>query len=236
MYKNKNKYRPKIVALIPAYNEEKHIARIVVKTKKYVDLVLVGDDGSTDATGDIAQSSGALIIRNSTNKGKGYTLKRLLVAALMLGADVIVTLDADGQHDPDEIPKLVYAINKGKADIIIGSRYIKKDPKNNIPFYRRIGLIIINMMHKIIFPCLTDTQSGYRVFHRRAAYIMANNMRELGYGTETEQLFIAKKYKLKILEVPISINYNVNKPNKKNPLKHGIEVVSTFFRLLLIYR
>ena len=115
--------KPFIVAVIPAFKEEENIAKVVLLTKKYVDLVIVGDDGSDDMTAEIAKALGAIVIRNNKNMGKGYTLKRLFNEALKLGADIIVTLDADGQHDPKYIPKLTEPIINGEADIVIGSRY-----------------------------------------------------------------------------------------------------------------
>ena len=198
--------RPFIVAVIPAFKEEKNIAKVVLLTKKYVDLVIVGDDGSNDMTGEIAKALGAVVIRNDKNMGKGYTLKRLFNEALKLGADIVVSLDADGQHDPNYIPKLIEPITKGQADIVIGSRY-QGTPPDKIPLYRRIGLKIIGLFHKPVIKGVKDTQSGYRAYHRRVVEVLAKELQTHGYGTETEQLFIARKYNWRIVEVPVTITY-----------------------------
>lgn len=228
-----NKYKQKIIAVIPAYNEEKNIMKVIKETKKYVNLIIVGDDGSNDATAKVATAMGAIVIRNRINQGKGYTLRRLFIAALKMGADIVVTLDADGQHDPKYIPKLIELINKNGADIVIGSRFINKKSINKIPAYRRIGLNLINIINKLFFKNIQDTQSGYRAYSRKAIEILVKNMRERGYGTETEQLYLAKKYRLNIVEVPITIIYNVKKPNKKNPLSHGIEIMLVTLKILI---
>lgn len=227
------KSKCRTIAIIPAYNEENSIAKVINETKKYVDLVIVGDDGSTDSTAQVAQKVGALVLRNHPNRGKGYILRRLLVASLKLGACIIVALDADGQHDPKDIPKLIEVLNNKKADISIGSRFNISKLGYKIPFYRYIGLIIINTLNKI-FVDVIDTQSGFRAFNRKAAEILVNNMREYGFGTESEQLYIAKKYNLKVIEVPITIKYDVFKPSKKNPIIHGLEVIITIIKLILI--
>jgi len=106
--------RPLIVACIPAFNEERSIGGVVVRTLKHVDRVIVCDDGSVDFTGEIAESMGATVVRHERNLGYGAAIARLFEEALRLGADVVVTLDGDGQHDPTEIPRL----GEGDVDIV----------------------------------------------------------------------------------------------------------------------
>ncbi|EHR79127.1 glycosyl transferase [Thermococcus litoralis DSM 5473] len=113
----------KTLIIIPAYNEELTIGSVVALAKKYGD-VLVVDDGSKDRTSEIAQKAGAIVIRHEVNKGKGAALKTGFGYALANGYDVIVTIDADGQHNPDEIPLLLKPILEGEADLVIGSRYL----------------------------------------------------------------------------------------------------------------
>ena len=112
-----------IVACIPAYNEEKTIAKIVIGARKYVHQVIVGDDGSDDMTAEIAESLGAIVVRHGDNLGKGAILRSLFEASLKAGATVVVTLDADGQHDPRDIPIVVRPVLDGKADLSIGARF-----------------------------------------------------------------------------------------------------------------
>ena len=225
-----NKQKARIIACIPAYNEEKTIAKVVILTQKYADKVIVVDDGSTDMTAEIAQKLGAIVLKHNKNMGKGAALKTALQKAKQLNPDIIITLDADGQHNPNEIPKLIKPILEGKADMVIGSRYAK-GAKTNIPTYRKIGLTILGILSKGSIRIVKDTQSGFRAF--KAKYIdILSSYQAKGYGVETEQLAIAQKHRLKIVEVPVTIRYDVEKPSKKNPIAHGLELVATIIRLI----
>jgi len=119
-----NMSKPFTIACIPAFNEEGRIGGVVVQVRKYVDRVVVCDDGSVDLTGAIAEGLGAVVIRHGRNLGKGAALRSAFLRARELGADVVVMLDADGQHDPEEIPELVEPILRGEADMVVGSRYV----------------------------------------------------------------------------------------------------------------
>jgi glycosyltransferase involved in cell wall biosynthesis len=129
--------KPFVVACIPAFNEEGRIGGVVVQARKYVDRVVVCDDGSGDLTGEIAEGLGAVVIRHGRNLGKGAALRSAFLRARELGADVVVMLDADGQHDPEEIPGLVEPILKGAADMVVVSRYAEGS-KTDAPLYRAI--------------------------------------------------------------------------------------------------
>jgi len=118
-------YKPFIIACIPAYNEEATIAKVIIQTQKYVDKIIVCDDGSSDLTGLIAERLGAEVIRHERNLGKGAALRSLFKKAKELKAEIIVTLDADFQHDAADIPKLIKPILDGEADVVVGSRYFK---------------------------------------------------------------------------------------------------------------
>lgn len=229
--------KPKIIAIIPAYNEENTIAKIILLTKKYVDKVIVCDDGSTDMTAEIAEALGAIVLRHEKNKGKGAALKTLLKKALELDPDVVICLDADGQHNPEDIPKLVRPILDGKADIVIGSRCIEESSWLEIPLYRKIGLKVINsLLNKGLGRKIKDTQSGFRAFSRKALPIMLKCKAE-GYGVETEQLVLAVKHELRVIEVPIEVKYKgLPVTSKKNPLLHGFELIDTILKIVLIDR
>src|SRR3972149_3408954 len=127
--------RPKIIAGMPAYNEGKYIGSLVVQAKQYVDEVIVIDDGSTDRTSKVAELVGATVVRHGENKGYGSAIRSILDEAKKRNADILVILDADSQHNPEEIPSLIKAISEG-SDVIIGSREMQK---NMIAPYRRLG-------------------------------------------------------------------------------------------------
>ena len=143
-----------IVAILPAFNEEVSIASMVLLSRKYVDTVYVIDDASYNRPTEIAEKAGATVIRHPKNTGKGGALKTGFEAAIQGGADIIVTLDADGQHNPSEIPTLVNPIIAGEADLVNGSRYLKGNRKNT-PVYRRVGQTILDRATNVDFrPCI----------------------------------------------------------------------------------
>lgn len=223
---------PKVVACIPAYNEERTIASVIVRAKKYVDMVVVCDDGSTDMTGEISENLGAEVIRNERNEGKGVALANLLTRAKQLDVDVVVTLDADGQHDPEEIPGILEPIFKKEADVVIGSRYVSGS-QTDPPFYRRAGLRLLNYLNTRGCSDVKDTQSGFRAFSKGALGALLQ-CEAKGYGIETEQLAIIAKESLRVKEVPISVHYkNLEKTSKKNPLTHGVELIGMTLRLVV---
>ena len=124
----------KIVSVIPAFKEQETIVRVVSETKRYVDEVIIIDDGSTDETFAKAQEAGVLLLKHRENKGKGEALRTGFKRALELGADVIVTLDADAQHDPNEIPRLLLPIAEARADLVVGDR-----EKRGMPWIRKLS-------------------------------------------------------------------------------------------------
>ena len=218
----------KIIAGIPAYNEENFIGKVIKETKKYVDNVIVVDDGSIDKTSEIAKNNGALVIRHKKNKGKGIAVNKIFDKSRDIKADILVLLDADGQHQPEEIPSLIKPIINNKADIVIGSRFL--NIKNFIPFYRKIGLYILTILTNFGSKIkVTDSQSGFRAFSKRAI----NNLyfKEKGLAVESEMQFLAKKNKLKILEIPINTTYEERA--KRNPLFHGFGVLIRVVLLIL---
>ncbi len=152
-------------------------------------MVFVCDDGSNDLTGDIAESLGAYVIRHKTNKGKGASLRDLFKEALKGAPDVVVTLDGDGQHDPEYIPEMVEPILSGEADMVIGSRYMEGS-KMDAPFYRRIGLKFFNWSGGN--GGVKDVQSGFRAYSTEALTVV-NLSNANGYGVEIEQLKLARE-------------------------------------------
>ncbi len=152
-----------ITAVIPAFNEEKTIAAVVKETRLYVDEVVVVDDGSTDSTQKIAHDSGATVLRHTRNMGYGNALATGFRYFKGNGAKVLVVLDGDGQHNPQEIPNLVTPVANGSADIAIGSRFMNKECEAEIPAYRKFGIGIVNRAWKMASgEERSDTQCGFR--------------------------------------------------------------------------
>jgi len=223
-----------VVAAIPAFNEEKAIARVVLLAKKHVDKVMVCDDGSADLTGEIAERLGADVVRHERNLGYGAAVQSLFKRARELGAEVMVTLDGDGQHDPREIPVLVEPVLEGKADVVIGSRFLGDLRKrSNVPSHRRLGIKVISRLAGAASNYgLSDAQSGFRVYGRKA--LESLSLYENGMGVSVEVLMEAKKEGLTIVEVPTSCNYHgLEKTSTRGPLRHGVSVVMSIVRLVV---
>jgi len=222
--------KPYVIACIPAYNEEKTIAKVLVKTKKYVDKVIVCDDGSTDMTAEIAEALGAEVIRHEINMGKGAAIRSLFRKSREENADVIVTLDADGQHDPDEIPILLKIAEESGADIVVGSRFLTEETAKKIPTYRYIGNRILTMVTSV--KGILDTQSGFRVYSRKAIELI--QPAEMGFAVDSEILYKASERGLKIVEVPVRVEYRVPKPSKKGPIFQALDVSLSMIKQLSI--
>lgn len=220
-----------IVAGIPAYNEEKTIAKVVLLAQKYADTVLVCDDGSQDLTGDIAQKLGAIVIRHKKNLGYGATIQSLFEKAKALNADLLLTLDADGQHDARDIPKVMQPIMEGKADIVFGSRFLEQ--KSSVPFYRRLGIKVLTKMTKSSGEKgnITDAQCGFRAYNKKA--VEGLMLDEKGMGISSEILLKSKALGLVITEVPVEVRYRGLETSTQNPFVHGLSVFSTIVRLVV---
>ncbi|MDI6842460.1 MAG: glycosyltransferase family 2 protein [Methanothermobacter wolfeii] len=209
----------KTAAIIPAFNEEVAIGSMVLLSREHVDEVLVVDDGSTDRTASVAEMAGARVLRHHKNLGKGAALKTGFHAT---DADVIVTLDADGQHDPAEIPKLMEPIIRGEADIVNGSRYLHGSDENT-PRYRRVGQKILDTATNISTGLeITDTQSGFRAFSSKT--IPHFRFRDPGFVVESEMLADAAEAGLRIMEVEVGVRYDVD-GSTRNPVSHGVSVL-----------
>ena len=208
----------RIIVGMPAYNEAKYIGSLVLQAKKYADEVVVVDDGSADGTAGIAEMAGATVVRHERNQGYGSTIRTLLDEAGKRDADALVILDADSQHDPAEIPRLIEGI-KGGADIVIGARGRQK---NKIAGYRRLGQKVLSRMTGIASQTrLSDTESGFRAYSRKA--INTLELKETGMAVSSEIISAAAARGLEIVEVPISVDYTGD-GSTLNPVKHGMGV------------
>lgn len=191
----------KVWVVIPAHNEENHIEEVIKKTKKFAKNILVVDDGSKDKTVIIAEKSGAFVLKHIVNLGKGAALKTGCEYAIKKGAEKIVALDADGQHDPKEIPEFVKALND--ADIVFGYRRLNK----NMPFVLRYGNWFIFFMTKLLFGLkIVDTQCGYRAFKSDAYNKIKWDSQD--YSMESEIVANTGKAHLKYSQIPIETIYS----------------------------
>jgi glycosyltransferase involved in cell wall biosynthesis len=228
---NRIKSGPKIIVCMPAYNEEKNIASIVKRARNYADEVIVCDDGSTDNTSSLAKQEGAIVINHTKNSGYGKTVRTLFQSALERDGEIIVTIDSDGQHDPEQIPTVIEPMLKSGFDIVIGSRFIENKDNLKIPLYRSFGIKTITKFTKqASFSNLTDAQSGFRGYTRHA--LEALNLNEDGMQISTEILLNAKSKKLSITEVPITISYDVDKSSTHNFLSHGVGVLFSVIQFI----
>ena len=216
-----------IIAAIPCHNEERFIGSVVLKAKRYVSQTIVVDDGSTDDSANIAEAAGAVVIRKQHVGGKGSTVALVFQEVSRLGADVLVLMDGDGQHDAGEIPKLLKPVSEGSADIVIGSRFLERG--NQIPKYRILGQRILTFVTNLGSGSkLTDSQSGFRAFSRKAIHTLSFN--EQGFAVESEMQFLAKEKGLDVIEVPITTCYEDKV--KRNPVAHGLGVLSRVLNMI----
>jgi glycosyltransferase involved in cell wall biosynthesis len=213
---------PRIVIVIPAFNEEQRIASVVLTAKKFADLVIVCDDGSRDMTGEIAKTLGAEVIVHGRNLGYGTALASLFTRARELGADIVVTFDGDGQHDAGFVSAVTAPIIDGEADVVIGSRF-KSESMNRTPSWRRLGIRMINgVVRGVSGNQYSDTQSGMRAY--RAKILKLVYPSETGMGASAEILLRASREGLRVKEVGVPIRYE-NEKSTQNPILQWLDVV-----------
>jgi glycosyltransferase involved in cell wall biosynthesis len=216
---------------IPAYNEEKNIASIIVKLKKIAQKIIVCNDGSTDLTGEIAQKLGAVVINHPKNLGYGSGIRSIFQKAKEIDSDILVTFDADGQHQVEDIKKVIEPILKNEVDMVIGSRFLEN--KNvSTPEYRKIGIkLITKVTNSTLKEKITDSQSGFRAYNKDV--ITKLDPGDVGMGISTEILIKASSHGFKIAEVPINILYEGN-TSTHNPVSHGTSVLLSTIKYISI--
>ena len=215
------------LACIPAFNEEKYIQDIVTKSLSYVDSVVVCDDGSTDDTAEVAKKAGAIVITQK-NQGYGAAIASLFEYARKQNAQIMVTLDADGQHNPDQIPLLIDSITAHNVDVVIGSRFLD----DNTSGYRKTGIKIITSAanYGSNFK-VSDSQSGFRAYSKNA--IDAIHPTEQGMSVSTEILLKISNKGLSVAEVPITITYGSD-TSEHNSVSHGVSVLMNTIKYVSI--
>jgi glycosyltransferase involved in cell wall biosynthesis len=222
----------KIIIGIPAFNEEKNIGAIVAKLKKKYDQVIVCDDGSSDMTQIIASSLGAIVVKHPKNLGYGAAIKTIFNEAKKIDGDILVTFDADGQHQISEIDSVLKPLSENKADIVIGSRFLGST--KDLPKYRKIGIkAITSLTNTVTGSNLSDTQSGFRAYSKKVLNEIFPT--ESGMGISTEILIKSLKKQMTILEVPITISYD-NNSHSQAPISHGASVIMSTIKHVAIER
>jgi polyprenyl-phospho-N-acetylgalactosaminyl synthase len=216
----------KIVAVIPALNESKRITSVVEGTGKFVWRVIVVDDGSSDDTALVAEHAGALVIRHGENCGAGAATMTGIEAARALGAEVIVTLDADEQHDPNDIPSLLQPIAADQADIVFANRF---GQRNRIPLIRRFFNAVGNLVtFATTGRWVNDSQCGFKAFGPRAVREVRIRMNGYEFCTELVRESVQKRWR--VAEVPIKVLYSQYTLAKGQSFANGVK---TALRILL---
>lgn len=218
-----------IVTVIPAFNEEVSIGSVVLGAMRHSESVVVVDDGSWDRTSELARLAGAEVIRFEENMGKAHALIKGLEYADTNGFKAVVTMDGDGQHDHRDIGELVKPVLEGKADLVIGSRFLNGG--NGIPSYRKAGQRVLNRLTNLA--CMkevTDTQSGFRALSRTALEHL--DFDSQGYNIESDMICHFVDRGLRVQEMSISANYEVPNSHKKNPLSHGLSLMGRVIKVV----
>ncbi len=214
--------RSNVLAIIPAYNEGENIAQAIDKVLSYVSKIIVVDDGSIDQTGAIARTKAVKVIRNETNQGKGKALRIGMKAAIEeSNTDLIITIDADLQHDPAEIARLVGTMLKMKADCVVGNRQPDSQTAMSMPFSRRFTNMVTSSYFKQVFGVkIGDLQCGFRCYSARLVQNVLPFLKKDHFDSETEILIEAWIQQYKIVECPVRMIYSEEgiKKSKTRPL------------------
>ena len=221
----------KVAIGLPAFNEEKNIASIILQLKKNHDLIIVCDDGSSDLTAAISEKMGAVVVKHKKNLGYGSAIRSLFLKAQELECDILVTFDSDGQHKVSEIQDVIKPIIKNEADIVIGSRFLGSI-EGDIPGYRKLGIkAITNLVNSNTGKKITDSQSGFRAYNKKVLEKIIPS--ESGMGVSTEILIKSNKNKFRITEAPITILYGGD-TSSHNTLSHGTSVILSTMKFISI--
>jgi Glycosyl transferase family 2 len=216
-----------VVVLIPAFDEERNVGSVVLRLRQLVGTVIVVNDGSHDATAEVATLAGATVISHSTNRGYGAAIRTGIAAAQELHASAVVLMDADGQHRVEDVPVVVRPILDGDADVAVGSRFA--DARTHVPPLRRVaqhGLTWLSNMGSGIK--LSDSQSGMRAFSPRALDELL--LKSTSMAAASEMQFLAADANLRVCEVPIEVRYFDEV--KRNPVGHGVDVLNGILLLV----
>lgn len=238
---------PRVLAAIPAYNEEVAIGSVVLQVQDHVDDVVVIDDGSDDRTSELADEAGADVIAFEDNHGKGHAVKAAFEVARMGGYDALVLLDGDGQHLPEQIPDLVGPVlgrgphEDDPVDMTVGLRF---GDNTEMPLYRRFGKRVLDYATALASTATsgktegpTDSQTGFRAFNADAIETMADKLQGNGFGIESEQILVAEENGLETASVAITCRYeDIDESSTKGPIQHGLSVLDSVVRMATMRR
>lgn len=221
----------RVTIFLPAYNESRVIGGVLEQLPRTIPgvgpvSVIVVDDGSRDDTAAIASSHGALVARHRINRGVGLATITGIRIAQEIGTDILVMMDSDGQHDPNDLAKVIAPIVEGAADVVVGTRLIKS---KGMPWIRRVGNKTMNLCLRLLAGVrTTDSQSGFRAFNRYALERL--RLTTSGYEIHTEMLMAARRAELRVAEVPIRVIYTAYSKRKGQTITNALNVI---FRLIL---
>jgi glycosyltransferase involved in cell wall biosynthesis len=211
----------RIAVVVPAYNEQITIASVVLEASKYCERVYVVNDGSKDLTSEIAKMAGAFVLEMDQNSGKAKALMKGLQRARADGYSVVIMMDGDGQHKGIDIPALIAPVINDGIDMVIGSRFLQE---NKIPAHRQAGQKVLNTFTNMGSQgALTDTQSGYRALGARALDNL--DFESSGYSIESDMITVFTERNLKIIEVPVSVRYDVPNGHKQGSTSMGFTLL-----------
>ena len=212
------------LAVIPCYNEEATIGSIILKARQYVNEILVVDDGSIDDTARIAKNGGAIVISHKSNQGKSSSIKTGFKYALVNGFDYVITIDGDGQHNPDEIPVVLGNLLNNGYDISIGLRAGKN---TEMPNWRRVGKRVLDYATSFgNGGYVTDSQCGFRAFNKKAVNSLIDKLNGSAFSIESEELIKAHELGLGVAHTNITCKYKNLDTSTKDSTSHGISVLS----------
>lgn len=216
----------RIVAVIPAYNEETRVANVIKSAREFVDTVIVVADGSRDGTPAVAEKAGALVLQHVDNCGAGAATMTGIEAARAMGADIVITLDADGQHDPHDIPAMLWPALEDKADIVFANRF---GQRNRIPFIRRVFNGVGNILtFAVTGKWVSDSQCGFKVFGPRAVREIDIRMSRYEFCTEIVRESVQRHWRMK--EIPTKVIYSEYTMAKGQSFASGVK---TALKILL---
>jgi len=220
----------RVTAVVPAFNEEKTVAGVVASLRGVADRILVVDDGSSDGTGAEAEKAGAEVLKHALNRGLGAALGTGIAAAVMEGADVIVTFDADGQHRADDVPRIIEPIAAGRADVAIG---VRTADRRRMPLRRRLANWVGNALTFALFGLwVEDSQSGLRAFSRAAAGGLRLRCDRMDVSSEIIREI--KEHRWRLAEIPIMPVYTAYSMSKGQNFFVGLKTAGRLFLRRLV--
>ncbi len=227
-----------VVVGIPAYNEANSIREVVTETLPYADAVVVADDGSDDDTARVAREAGATVVEHDRNRGYGAALRTLFEAADDRDTDHFLILDADGQHDPADVPRLVETQRETEAEIVTGSRFTD-GAETDVPAYRRLGLFVVGILTNLSLGALHpsswiyDTQCGFRCYNQRAVdTLVADDTIGTDMGASTDILHHANRHGYTVEEVGTTVRYDLDETSEYHPVQHGLTLIGNLIRTI----